>query len=235
MRCFYSHNLQQSYGELNESDKKHLFTILRGKVGDKILLIDGIGGMSVGIIQSDRRISIVNFKQLPITKIKIHLFTALPRKQKMDILLSQCTEAGIWEFHPIITKNSVAFPGKETKIDRWQSKILESCKQAHNPFIPKINPPVKLLNALDKINQMRLLPFYGSTNNLNQSSLQFKAEKLNIAWLVGPEGGFTPNELNLFTDRGITAISINRWILRVETAAVLGVSLLQNRIKELFN
>jgi len=144
----------------------------------------------------------------------------------MDLLLSQCTEAGVWGIHPVFTENSVAMPKKEVTVDRWRLKLIEACKQSHNPFIPQIFPPMVLDNAIKNIVDSKLAAFFGSTGSMcNNGPLQKKREE--VAWLVGPEGGFTQKETELMVDSGFYGISIGKWVMRVETAAVTGTALLQ--------
>jgi 16S rRNA (uracil1498-N3)-methyltransferase len=233
MRCFFCNNLNTNYADLCDSDRKHLFSVLRAKENSRIQLIDGKGGLAEGLIKSNGAISIVSFTQLPPPQVKVHLYVSPPRKQKMDLLLSQCTEAGVWEIHPIFTKNTVALPQKETTVDRWRLKLIESCKQSHNPFTPQIYPPTTFNNAITQITELNIEAFFGSTNFNNCDSTPLPKQS-ELAWLVGPEGGFTQKETKLMVDAGFYGISIGKWIMRVETAALAGTILLQCRDKSLF-
>ena len=226
MRCFYSNNLNVNYADLSDSDRKHLFSVLRAKVNDRILLIDGKGGIAEGVIEGGRYISIHLFKQCLQSRTKVHLYVSPPRKQKMDLLLSQCTEAGVWGIHPMFTKNSVALPGKEATVDRWRLKLIEACKQSHNPFIPQIYSPVTFENAVKNIVESHIPAFFGSTD-FNKNRERSFTNQSEAAWIVGPEGGFTSNETELMVNAGFHGISIGRWVMRVETAAVTGVAMLQ--------
>ena len=227
MRCFYCKNLNNSYADLDEIERKHLFSILRMKEGSNILLIDGNGGVAEGLIGKDQNISLISFKQFNKPKTKVHLYIAPPRKQKMDLLLTQCTEAGVWGIHSMFTENSVALPQKETTVDRWQLKLIEACKQSHNPFLPKIHSPISFNTAVENVDAANLSAFFGSTNFDNSSINKNSHEQSEAAWFVGPEGGFTEEETRVMIQAGFQGLSIGNWIMRVETAAVIGTVLLQ--------
>jgi 16S rRNA (uracil1498-N3)-methyltransferase len=226
MRCFYCENLNVGYADLYAPDKKHLFSVLRARENSRILLIDGKGGIATGVVESNRNISIHSFKQCLSPQTKVHLYVSPPRKQKMDLLLAQCTEAGVWEIHPVFTENSVALPGKETTVARWRLKLIEACKQSHNPFIPQIYSPVTFSDAIKSITESNIPAFFGSTD-FNEKNRISPSSQSEVAWIVGPEGGFTQEETELMINTGFHGISIGKWIMRVETAAVTGVTLLQ--------
>ncbi len=227
MRCFYCNKINTNYADLCESDTKHLFSVLRAKENCRIRLIDGKGGVAEGVIEKNRTISVRSFRQVREPRIKVHLYVSPPRKQKMDQLLSQCTEAGVWKIHPLFTENSVALPKKETTIDRWHLKLIEACKQSHNPFIPDIYPPIPFTEAVKNIIESGIEGFFGSTSFTNNNST-FTPQHSEVAWLVGPEGGFTSKETELMINAGFHGFSIGRWVMRVETAALAGIILLQN-------
>ncbi len=228
MRCFYCENLNSTYADLSDFDKKHLFSVLRAKPNTRILLIDGIGNSAEAIIENNKVIKIEKKHQHQQPKVKIHLYVAPPRKQKMDLLLSQCTEAGVWSIQPILTENSVALPQKRDAVEKWETKLIEACKQAHNPFIPKIASCITFKEAVENISDCKITAFYGSTDFTKPSSLSLNiSSTTNIAWFVGPEGGFSKEELNIMQNANFHGLSIGNWIMRVETAAVIGTVLLQ--------
>ena len=224
MRCFYCENLRE--GELNSSDfskneSTHLFKVLRGKSGDRILLIDGNGTVAEAEICKKETILVDKIKHLPEPKIKLHLFVAPPRKQRMDSLLKQCAEIGVWSINLIETERGVSQPAKESAFERMRLHLQEGCKQAHNPFIPKLTPPVNLSNAIIAASDMDA-SYFGSTSGKTSKLDSRKDKTINIAWFVGPEGGFTVNEEQQMLDAEIKPLSLGQWTMRIETAAITG-------------
>ncbi len=228
MRCFYCENLRE--GELSPSDfskneSTHLFKVLRGKTGDRILLINGTGTIAEAEIIGKDSIIVDVIKQLPAPNIKLNLFVAPPRKQKIDSLLKQSAEIGVWSINLIETERGISQPEKGSAFMRMRQHIQEGCKQAHNPFLPKLNPPIALKNAIIAISDMDAA-YFGSTSG-NTSKIEHNKNKtINIAWLVGPEGGFTDDEEQLMLGAGIKPLSLGQWIMRIETAAITGSHLL---------
>ena len=230
MRCFYCENLGE--GELFDSDfskneRTHLFKVLRGRAGDKILLIDGKGGIAEAELVTKDCLSVGKIANLPEPQIKLHLFVAPPRKQKMDQMLKQCSEIGVWSINLIETERSVAQPEKESAFNRMRQHLVEGCKQAHNPFLPELRPPVPLEEAIQAASNMNAA-YFGSTSGESSQVVCRNDDILNIAWLVGPEGGFTDSEEQLMRTADIKPLSLGRWIMRIETAAITGSHILIN-------
>jgi 16S rRNA (uracil1498-N3)-methyltransferase len=227
MRCFFCENLEDNFAILNKADERHLFKVLRSEVGKEILLINGNGTLAEGVIASEKRIEIKNRQRYEIPARKIHIFTALPRKYRMDTLLAQCTEAGMWALHPIVSERSVVIPKKDNMIEKWNEKTIEACKQAHNPFVPKIHKTAKLTEALVYIKENKISAYYGSTKSVGCSSTLNDDNLSDVAWFVGPEGGFTEEEVELLEEGGVKGLSLGSWVMRIETAALAGIILLQ--------
>ena len=224
MHNFYIDKLGKIGDEifLPANEVKHLFKTLRGTKGDLIGLLDGQGGSAKAEIIKDKKIIIKSLEHHAEPNIKIHLFVAVPKRAKMDQLLRQCTEAGVWAIHPIITKYSIAVPDKISA--RWRNLLQEACKQAENMFVPKLFAPCSLNKALEEIQTAKMSAFYGAVNTDNIKVSHTSSP--DIAWLVGPEGGFSDEEEQQMLSRGVAHLNIGPYIMRVETAAVCGVALL---------
>ena len=224
MHNFYSNELGKIGDEvlLPPSEAKHLFKTLRATEGDVIGLLDGQGGSAKAKIIGNKKIIIKSLEHHVEPDIKIHLFAAVPKRAKMDQLLRQCTEAGVWAVHPIITKYSVVVTDKINK--RWHSLMQEACKQAGNMFVPKLFPPCTLNEGMEEIKNAKMSAFYGAVSS-NDKKLSH-ASNPHIAWLVGPEGGFSNEEEQQMLSSGVASLNIGPYIMRVETAAVCGVALL---------
>ncbi|MCF7791577.1 MAG: 16S rRNA (uracil(1498)-N(3))-methyltransferase [Victivallales bacterium] len=225
MRCFYCQNLNHEYAELDKTEKSHLFKVLRARAGTKLLLMNGYGIIAEGLVESEQSIKILSREYYSAPSKKIHLFAAVPRKNKMETMLSQCTELGVWSINPIFTDRSVAVPGKKNTVEKWKEKVIEACKQSHNPFIPVILSPVKLTESMKYVCDKGMKSYYGDRESgcmPDEGNL-----KENIALFVGPEGGFSENEISLMKKADFRPVSLPGWILKVETAAAVGTALLK--------
>lgn len=231
MRCFYCAKIggEGDFVTLEECEKKHLFTILRANEGNEIELIDGKGCLAVAHVEKDKRITILRKKQFEKPQVKIHLFTAPPRRQKMEQLLKQCAEVGVWSITPISTERAVSKPEKHSIFERWNLLLIEGCKQAHNPFSPNLNSLISLEKAVARVSMEKIQAFFGSTDNSIKNADSMKLENDGeTAWFVGPEGGFSEFEKNLMLKSNFIPLKIGPWTMRVETAAIAGASLLIN-------
>jgi 16S rRNA (uracil1498-N3)-methyltransferase len=227
MRCFYTKEIGDNTVKLSKEEEKHLFSVLKAKDKTEILITDGKGKIATALINADKTLTILSATKHSKPATKIHLYVASPRKQKMDQLLSQCTELGVWSIQPIIAERSVAIPNKDNAVEKWQTKLIEACKQAHNPFIPKIELPISFNHAVDNLKQQNFSCFFGATTSSNISIHNYSnINASDIAWFVGPEGGFSNKEIENMQNNHFNPLKIGRWIMRVETAAVAGITIL---------
>ena len=123
----------------------------------------------------------------------------------------------------MITSRSVSTPEKESTLERWNTLLLEGCKQAKNPFVPTISLPRAFDEALKQAENY--VCFFGATDG--ETIKQGESGCTEIAWFVGPEGGFTAEEQQLMIDKSFNKLAIGRCVMRVETAAITGASLLE--------
>lgn len=224
MHNFYSAELGKAGDEVSlpPAEVRHLFKTLRAAPGEVIGLLDGKGGSAQAEIGEKRKIILKNVIRQAEPGIKIHLFAASPKRAKMDQLLVQCTEAGVWAIHPVVSRYSVAVP--ERVNDRWKSLLREACKQSGNPFLPELFPPCSLNRALEMIKTAAMTAFYGAVKGNNERLRPALGSE--VAWLVGPEGGFSAEEERQITGAGAFPLNLGQYVMRVETAAVCGTALL---------
>ena len=227
MHCFYCEkiNLPDSAVELNERDWKHLFKTLRAAPGERIMLMDGRGVTADAVVADGRKIIVEHCERTPEPEVKLHLYLVVPKKQKMDQLLKQCAEIGVWSITPMTSARSVAMASGEGASERWESLLLEGCKQSHNPFIPLVGDVTKFGDAAKAVAAQPVTPFFGAPDARITGAEIVKSGN-DVAWFVGPEGGFAPEEEKLMLEHGFNKLCIGNWTMRVETAAVCGAAIL---------
>ncbi|HBM16025.1 MAG TPA: hypothetical protein DD381_06765 [Lentisphaeria bacterium] len=226
MRCFYSESLSESKIELSPSEKRHIFSVNRFRFNEEILFIDGRGRIAKARIMKGDCFEILNIDKYPEPEIKLHLYVAQPRRQQMDQIIEQSAEIGIWSITPIISERSVSIPGKSSENERWKIKLVESCKQSHNPYLPIIKESLKINEAVNQVFELGYNSYFGAVDGLSQhrSKKIFK----DIAWFVGPEGGFSQKEIEYMISKEVKPIKFGSYVMRVETAAITGASFLLN-------
>lgn len=212
---------------LDAGEARHLFGVLRARSGAQVGLLDGRGTLAVAEVRPDQGLRIVERRQVPAPVRRIHLLVAPPRHQQMDQLLRQCAEVGVWRILPVATAREVAKPDRNQIPTRWRQHLLEGCKQAHNPFLPEIVACQPLATALSSLPEAATR-WYGApgASGVATATPDPTQSPGAVAWLVGPEGGFTPAEETAIGAAGFRPLSLGPWILRVETAAIVGAAIL---------
>lgn len=227
MHCFYCEKISApgSVAELDERDWKHLFKTLRALPGEKIMLMDGRGTIGEAVVAEGREVIVERCEEIAEPAVKLHLYLVVPKKQKMDQLLKQCAELGVWSIVPMTSARSVVVPSGDSAPDRWDALLREGCKQSHNPFLPQVKELMKLGDAVKTIAKQPVTPFFGAPDaRVTDDGIGKSGNEL--AWFVGPEGGFAPEEEQLMLEHGFNKLCIGNWTMRVETAAVCGAAVL---------
>lgn len=220
--CTLKNVSQNDCVTLDKEEAQHLFRILRAQVGDRVGLMDGEGTRATAVVTEEKTLAIETIQSFPIPPLRLHLYVAAPRKQKMEQLLKQATELGVWRVVTIQCQRSVALPSGERIAKRVPDLLAEACKQSGNPFLPIMEDPVKFSDALQDAAEKCQNNFFGDP------AIDGNADPLtgDVGYFVGPEGGFSPEEIQAMRDAGFRPLRIGHWILRVETAATAGLAVL---------
>lgn len=205
---------------LDAREAEHLFKVFRAREGDEIELLDGHGVRAGGVVGAGKTVTVTWRETIPEPEEKLHLCCALPRKQKLDQLLKQAAELGVWSIRPVKCMRSVAEGGPR---ERWDLLLREACKQSGNPFLPEVEPEEKLPDVLEKLQQQNIKIYYGSVTPAGSGG-GFAREK---AVLIGPEGGFAPEEIKMMEKCNAQPLNLGPYVLRLETAAICALSVLR--------
>ena len=208
---------------LNSREESHLFRILRARPGETVALLDGHGATGTAVVESDRHLRLETKQTVPSPAHRLHLYFAPPKKQKLDALLKQSVELGVFELVPVLCERSVVQPGESSVAGRWVDLLFEACKQSGNPFLPAVASPMPFSAALDRARETCGALIVGSNRTGVFPELGTASD---VAFFVGPEGGFTDAETEAMFDAGAIPLRIGDWTLRVETAAVAGLGVL---------
>ena len=225
---------------LSADESHHLVAVNRARVGDTVVAFNGRGAEWICELASDRKnaaVLQVRFKQkrapLPYA---ITLGQALPKGQFMDAIVRKATEIGAARIAPLEsdrTQVHLDADRSDRKIEKWQTAALEAAKQCGNPFVPEILP---VQNAARFIESARgydlklIASLHPGAKSLKTVLAAFQATHARLPksalWLIGPEGDFTPAEMNLAQTMGFEPITLGPLVLRCETAAAYALSIL---------
>ena len=225
-------NIKRDSLKIVGDEKKHIISVLRYKKGDSIDVVDGRGNMYqveiADIMKNEINCKIIQ-KRPGENEPKIHLSLAQPLCQgyKMDWLIEKATEIGVGSIIPILTERTIiklADSQKEkVKTDRWRKIAIASMKQSLRSFLPDIKPVIQLKKLLPEIKKYDLTlvgSLESDAKNLRDIR-QLKKYPKKILAIVGPEGGFTDEELTQLKPAGAIPISLGQRRLRSETAGIV--------------
>lgn len=206
--------------------------VLRLKAGDQIEVLDNAGWeyevrlMAVSRYQVTG--SIIERREAQgEPAVHLSLYMSLLKRDKFEWVLQKGTEVGVSRFVPLVTQRSLVqdIDIKQSKFDRWQKIIQEAAEQSRRGRIPVLGQPIRFAAAMAEVNTaVALIPWEEATEMIIRQALAGKAPE-SIALFIGPEGGFTAEEVRQAADKGIVAVTLGKRILRAETAAVVAAAL----------
>lgn len=222
MHVFYTPDINSNNYTLNEEESKHCSKVLRLGVGDVVHLIDGRGGLYKAQINeaNKKHVQLLVFEhQQEYGKRNHHLHIAIAPTKNIDRLewfLEKATEIGIDEITPIICDRSER---KIIKEERLEKVITSAVKQSLTAYHPQLNKAISFADFITKNKETEKFiahcmdgakPYINQIVNIHQSYLI----------LIGPEGDFTPAELNVALQNGYKPVTLGNTRLRTETAAL---------------
>jgi len=223
MHLFYTPDLNANTYTLNEEESNHCNKVLRLKQGDKVNLIDGVGGLyTAEIAEATKRAVHLNIidKQSEFGKRNHYLHIAIAPTKNIDRLewfLEKATEIGIDEITPILCDRSER---KVVKEERLEKVITSAVKQSLTAYHPKINAATALKDVIKQGEaDDKLIAHCIREDERNSISEVIKPHQ-NYLILIGPEGDFTPKEIELALQSGFKPVTLGNTRLRTETAGL---------------
>lgn len=232
---FFIENISDNNYTLTGEDAHHAIKSLRVKIGENIILCDKNSFEHIckveKISKDEVLLSVIKSqKNTSESNIKITLYQALPKNDKMDLIVQKSVELGVFKIVPIETSRCISKPSEKSiskKIERWQKIAKEAAKQSGRGIIPNISSPLKLDEAISKIKDYdKSLVFYENGGEKIKNSL--KTYDKNISIFIGPEGGFETEEIDKLKSFGATISTLGTRILRTETASLAAISVITN-------
>jgi len=206
--------------------------VLRIKKGDTITFLDNTGWeytSSIQLVGSERIEAEVIDRTLSTRepRLSIKLYQAILKISKFEFVLQKCTEVGVCEFVPMISQRCIADEPGKSRCERWHYIIIEAAQQSGRGKIPILHPLMTFGDVCNSIQGTGFLPWEQEKETSLRSALASvkNRNKLNeLSFLIGPEGGFLPEEVDIARRCGIMPISLGRRILRAETAGIIAAA-----------
>ncbi len=229
-------------------DVNHIKNVLRLKCDEQIIISrrdakesDEDYYCSIAEIASDYITANIDWTEVSRElKNRIYLFQGLPKADKMELIIQKAVELGVYEIIPVNTERCVVkLDGKkeENKIKRWQAISESAAKQSKRSIIPEIKSPMKLPEVFKYAKEQKisvcLIPYEAAKEISHTRKIISGIETGQpVAVLIGPEGGFAPQEVEAAIQNGFTAVTLGRRILRTETAGIMMLSVLMYSLED---
>jgi len=219
-RFFVSENL-------TEEMVHQMSDVLRLRKGEKVVIFDGSGSEAVVELTLVSKKG-VEWKVLEErqneseSKIKINLYQALPKNpEKFEMVLQKGTEVGIVKFVPLITARTER--QSLNKIERLGRILKEAAEQSGRGIVPELCEAVKFADVLKSAPEgLNILAHPTGEKSLKEALADFSGKGISIVNIfVGPEGGFTENEVSDAVRVGVEVVNLGKRILRAETAGII--------------
>lgn len=230
MHIFYTQQITGNSAILDETDSKHCTRVLRMKTGDTINLTDGKGGFYEGIINSVNPLAVTveitkNEQNYGICDYYLHMAIA-PTKNidRFEWFIEKAAEIGVDEITPLLCQRSER---KSLRNDRLEKILIAALKQSGKAYLPLLNP----LTSLDKFVSRNVIgnkyiAICSDEDKIDLIKTQNQISTFTI--LIGPEGDFSQEEIDLAFNNGFIPVSLGKSRLRTETAGVVACQIISD-------
>ncbi|MBI4664637.1 MAG: 16S rRNA (uracil(1498)-N(3))-methyltransferase [Verrucomicrobia bacterium] len=240
---------QQSSLTLSDGDAHHALHVLRLKRSDRVAVLDGVGSEFLcEIKEADARrvtLEVVSKLFIPPLPYRLTLVQAVPKGKTMDLIVQKATELGADRVVPILSERTVAQVNEEAasgKAQKWRATAIEAIKQCGSAWLTKIDSPISpaaFLSREEKPELSLMATLQKNARHPRSCFQSFLAEHgrlpNTISVWVGPEGDFTPAEVNAIAGSGAWPITLGQLILRCETAAIYCLAALNYELQAPLN
>jgi 16S rRNA (uracil1498-N3)-methyltransferase len=226
--------------ELSEREAHHALNVLRLKEGERVVALNGEGAELCCTVEKvgKRGVTLRVYQRgaIPPLPYQLTLIQAVPKGKAMEIIVQKAAELGAWKVLPILSERTVAHVDEErseSKVEKWRWIAIDAIKQCGSAWLPKFSEPLKPSQhlALGERAELTLIaslqPGAKHPRTYLKGFLDEKNRKpKSIAVWVGPEGDFTPAEVNAVVGAGALPITLGPLVLRSETAAIYCMAVL---------
>jgi len=233
--------------DLASDEARHLRDVLRLKPGDEVYVFDGAGKEFHCRVEESRR-DTAQLKVIreveparPESPLRLTLAVALLKGEKFDLVVQKATELGIAQVLPVVTKHADIRLRDESdaakRVARWQRIALEAAKQSGRAVVPQVDSPIAFASLIQTAASDGAIPCLMFSEregqSLREAAKSLPAKVSKITGLVGSEGGWANEELEVARDAGWAIVTLGGRTLRAETAAITVAALIQHLFGDL--
>ena len=217
----------------------HAALVKRVRTGETVGLLDGRGGWAQAIVlpgpaipkgkraarDAELRVRVQSCERQSPPSPRVEVLTATPKGVRADELVDQLSQVGASAWGPLATARGVVDPGAH-KLDRLERIAREACKQCGRAWVLDVLPAHTIQNALRADTSTRVVLCDGGGEPYR--SLDHAPQAASVRLLIGPEGGWSPEELALARAAGATVARFGPYAMRIETAAVVAAGVVMS-------
>jgi 16S rRNA (uracil1498-N3)-methyltransferase len=230
---------------LDGREAHHALHVLRLQRGERVAVLDGAGGEFLCTVETAVKnslaLAVLEKKHTPAPPCSLTLLVAVPKGKIIESIIPKAVELGANRLVPLLTERVVTQlddDGAEGKREKWQQVAIEAIKQCGAAWLPVVEPPQTVSEVLSRGAKMEL-PLVGSLQTVRRHPREWFQEFQHAhgrlphsagVW-IGPEGDFTLAELQAIEAAGARPVTLGQLTLRVETAAIYGLAILNYELK----
>jgi 16S rRNA (uracil1498-N3)-methyltransferase len=210
---------------LSEEEVHHIYKVLRGRIRDRIEVVDGVGKLFVAELLRGREASIVEERSVEGDDADaVTLYQAVPKGRHMDLVVEKATELGVGRVVPLVTEHGVVrIEEEDGKVRRWRRVAEAAARQSLRLHVPKVGEILTFSEAVREVGKTGVLLH----NKPDLPPLEEVEEVVlgsAIGLFVGPEGGWSLGELAMAGEADLHFVSLGPYRLRSETAGIVAVA-----------
>lgn len=216
---------------ISGADAQHIGKSLRMAVGEELTVCrDGVDYRCeiIGITREDVALRVISESKSSEPNIDLTLFMAMPKLDKLELIVQKSVELGAVRICPVLTKRCISRPDPErfqSKRERLQKIALEAAKQSGRGIIPEVSDIISFDGCLRELSEMdlRIVCYEKGGVSLKEIGIE-KGQKIGL--FIGSEGGFEPGEIEILEKNGVKKAWLGDRILRCETAPLAAMSII---------
>ncbi len=234
--------IREGCAQLSSEQQKQIKLVLRMKPGDTVLVFDGSGLEFRSELRSDGAGGVCarlveGYRPDTEPPFRLTIVQGIPKGDRLEMILQKCTELGAAEFLIVQTERSVPrITGDKIgpKLERWRAIVKEAAEQSGRACLPAVDGVMTLRDALGRVKKRGpvLIAWEQQRGAELCTMLRRLKGESDIAMMIGPEGGYAPDEVNAAVEAGAVPVSLGTRILRTETAAIAASAILIHGLEQ---
>ena len=203
---------------LPASEAHHVLKVLRARAGDILEVVDADRRLFATELRGGGEAVILEALEAPDESVGVSLYQAVPKGGRMDLVVEKATEVGVTRIVPLVTRRGVVEPGGG-KVERWRRVAEAAARQSLRLRVPEVSAPTPLAEAVRRAGESSVLLHNDPGLAALEDAVGFPA-----SLFVGPEGGWSEEELRLAVEAGFVLAQLGPYRLRSETAGMVAVA-----------